>query len=113
MSRWRDPRFHPSGARPFWWPQDEPWPPRGSHMLRERRRARFVRRTGWYSFWPLWILIWIVLSNARWWGSWGGFPWFGGVPLLLLCAAIAGMIAVALRVVSGPLADLVSAADRI
>jgi signal transduction histidine kinase len=97
---------------PPWWPHGEPWPPRGGRSLREHRRARFVRRSGWYSFWPLWVLLWLVASFGRR-GFGGAFPLGGGVALLLACAAVAGAVAVIIRRIAGPVADIVSAADRI
>jgi signal transduction histidine kinase len=82
--------------------------------MRERVRRRFLRRAGWFSFLPLWMFIWLVASNFRWQG-YGGPPFSrgGGIALLLLCAAVAGAVAVVLRRVAGPVADIVSAADRI
>src|SRR5215212_7152421 len=32
--------------RPPWWPDNEPWPPRGGPHAWRRRRARFTRRIG-------------------------------------------------------------------
>ena len=78
-------------------------------VFRERARARFVRRSGWYSFWPLWIFLWVISTNA--WRR--GFPLGGGVALLLACAAVAGAVAIIIRRIAGPVADIVSAADRI
>src|SRR5262245_26002585 len=95
-------RFH--GRPPVWWPAGEPWPPQGTRFHLERRRARFIRRSGWYSFWPLWILLWVVASVWR--GRWGGgFPISGGVVLILACAAAAGTVALIIRWMAGPLAD--------
>ena len=111
MKDWRDAppwRWHDDRPPP-WWPHDEPWPPRGGSVFRERARKRFVRRSGWYSFWPLWILFWILGTNA--WRR--GFPLGGGVVLLLACAAVAGAVAIIIRRIAGPVADIVSAADRI
>jgi signal transduction histidine kinase len=82
-------------------------------VLREHRRARFVRRTGWYTFWPLWVLLWLVVSNMRWYGAHAGFPRGGRVAFLVMCAVAAGTVAFILRRVAGPVADIVSAADRI
>jgi signal transduction histidine kinase len=111
MKDWRGgPRWRWHGDRPPpWWPEEEPWPPRSGTVFRERARARFVRRSGWYSFWPLWILFWIISTNA--WRR--GFPVGGGVAVLLVCAAVAGIVAIIIRRIAGPVADIVSAADRI
>ena len=108
---WYDFRMGDEGGRPGWWPRDEPWPPRGRSALREMRRQRFVRRTGWYSFLPLFGLIWLMVTVGRWWRGYdGGFPL---VPLLIVCAVVAGSVAAILRRIAGPIADIVSAADRI
>jgi signal transduction histidine kinase len=108
MSTWRDARARAHGPPP-WWPRDEPWPPRGGRLFRERRRARFVRRAGWYTFLPLWVLIWLAARSVLWHGVVPG----GGIALLLLCAVIAGAVAVVLRRMATPVGDIVSAADRI
>jgi two-component system, OmpR family, sensor histidine kinase BaeS len=102
------------GRPPAWWPRDEPWPPRSSRYYGDWRRQRFVRRTGWYSFWPIWIVFWLVANNLRR-GQWFGpdFPLGGGVALLLVCAVAAGTVAVIIRSVAEPVAEIVSAADRI
>src|SRR4051794_23476753 len=99
-------------SAPPWWPRDEPWPPHGGRVLREHRRARFVRRSGWYSFWPVWVLLWLLFTTGRR-GFGARFPFDGGIALLLACAAIAGAVAIIIRRIAGPVADIVSAADRI
>lgn len=98
---------------PQWWPLDEPWPPPRCASPFEHRRARFVWRAGWYSFWPLWILIWLIASLGRWNENGGSFPVVGGAWLLLVCAVIAGTVAVVLRRLAGPVAEIVAGADRI
>ncbi len=109
MTPWRDSRFHTPRHPPPWWPAGEPWPPPASRPF-QRRRSRFVRRTGWYSFWPIWVLLWLVASTAR--GRLDA-PFGSAVVLLLACAAAAATVAVILRRLAGPVADIVSAADRI
>jgi signal transduction histidine kinase len=110
--RWRVDR------PPRWWPDDEAWPPANSRVYGERRRARFVRRSGWYSFWPVWVLLWFVFlafkGNARGVGIGIGVGAVGtGVAVLLVCAVAAGVVAVIIRRIAGPVADIVGAADRI
>jgi signal transduction histidine kinase len=78
--------------------------------LREVRRARFVRRSGWFSFLPLLGVLWLVGSMLRWGDHGTGF---GAVGFLLLCAAAAAAMAVAVRRMAAPVAEIVSAADRI
>ncbi len=102
-------RFH----RPPWWPADEPWPPRGSRFHGERRRDRFSRRTGWYSFWPIWILLWLVVIGVRGRFAVGEFPIGGAVAVLIVCAVAAAVVAIVIRRIAGPVADIVGAADRI
>jgi two-component system, OmpR family, sensor histidine kinase BaeS len=70
-----------------------------------------MRRSGWYSFWPLWVLVWLVAS--RWPGRGVGPQFGGGVVLILACAAAAGTVALIIRRIAAPVADIVSAAERI
>ena len=98
---------------PSWWPHTEPWPPPSGRYYRDRRRAQWRRRSGWYSFWPLWIAFWLISGGVRWWQSSGDFPASRAAVVLLVCAAVAGGVALVVRRLSGPLADIVSAADRI
>jgi two-component system sensor histidine kinase BaeS len=111
MTFWRDPSWRYQGPPPAWWPRGEAWPPRGRSFYYQRRRDRFVRRSGWYSFWPIWVLFWLIASG-RWGGS-RGLPLGGGVVLILACAAAAGTVAVIIRWIATPVADIVSASDRI
>lgn len=110
MSRWRESQAWRQGGPPPWWPREEPWPPRGRRALRDARRGRFVRRSGWFSFLPLWGFLWLIGSTFRWGNRESGF---GGVELLLLCAVGAAAVAVVVRRMAVPVADIVSAADRI
>ncbi len=112
MTAWRDgpARFH--RRPPHWWPGDEPWPPNRGRF-RADRRARFVRRSGWYSFWPLWGLLWLLGRSLHGRGFDGAPPLGGGVVLILACAAAAATVAFIVRRMAGPLADIASAADRI
>lgn len=104
----------PSHRRPpLWWPDAEPWPPHGKRVYAERRRARFVRRSGWYSFWPLWGLLWVLAFSLRGHGVGPGLQLGGGVVLILACAVAAGTGALVIRRIAGPLADIASAADSV
>jgi signal transduction histidine kinase len=103
---------------PVWWPAHEAWPPANPRVYGERRRARFVRRSGWYSFWPVWVLLWFLFiafrNNARSGGFGAGGSAVGtGVVVLLVCAVAAGAVAIIIRRIAGPVADIVGAADRI
>lgn len=102
-----------AGAPPSWWPHDEPWPPPSARWRRQQRRARFVRRTGWYSFWPVWGVLWLLGSVIRYRPSVGSLPIAPGVVLLVVCAVAAGTVAVFMRWLAAPLADIAAAADRI
>ena len=100
---------------PPWWPQGEPWPPRNSRYLGGRRRDRFVRRSGWYTFWPVWLMLWFAFSLVRGRSSGQGAAWAlpNFLPILLMCAVAAGVVAVIIRRIAAPVADIVGAADRI
>ena len=104
------PRFD---RPPAWWPTNEPWPPRGPRPYAEYRRARFARRTGWYSFWPIWLVLWAIVISVR--GRPTGWTWpnGGSVTVLLVCAVAAGVVAIVIRRIAAPVADIVGAADRI
>jgi two-component system OmpR family sensor kinase/two-component system sensor histidine kinase BaeS len=108
--------------QPHWWPQDEPWPPRSSRYWGGRRRDRFVRRTGWYTFWPVWAMLWLAFTIVQGrfeLGPWRNVPrgttWAPAnlIPILLMCAVAAGVVAVIIRRIAGPVADIVGAAERI
>jgi len=98
---------------PSWWPHGEPWPPRDSRFYRERRRALFVRRSGWYSFLPIWVLLWLLGSVFKDGLAPTSLPIANGVRLLIVCGVAAGVIAILIRRIATPVADIVSAADRI
>jgi signal transduction histidine kinase len=112
--RWRLDMREP----PHWWPNGEPWPPRSSRYWSLRRRDRFVRRSGWFTFWPLWLISWFTFISLRW-RPFGNAPqetpWAitSLVPILLMCAVAAGGVAVIIRRIAGPVADIVGAAERI
>jgi two-component system OmpR family sensor kinase/two-component system sensor histidine kinase BaeS len=106
------PPYRGRRAAPPWWPQDEPWPPRDRWSYRRVARARFVRRSGWMSFLPAWGLLWMLALVFRAGHAWGGVP-LGAVQLLLVCAVAAGVVALVVRRLAAPVADIVSAADRI
>ena len=114
--RWRTDRREP----PPWWPKNEPWPPQGARYWSGRRRDRFVRRTGWFTFWPVWLVMWLLFASIRGRFEVGGpggenAPWaFTNLaPLLLICAVAAGVVAVIIRRIAAPVADIVGAAERI
>ena len=101
-------------GRPPWWADGEPWPPRDAYHYAQQRRARFLRRSGWYSFWPIWILLFLAANSLR--GHGGSLPAIpnGSVFVLILaCAAAACTVAFIIRRIAAPVANIVSAADRI
>src|SRR6188508_328522 len=101
--------------QPPWWPKGEPWPPRNSRYWGGRRRDRFVRRTGWFTFWPVWLMLWFAFSLVKGRPPGQGAPWAftNLLPILLMCAVAAGVVAVIIRRIAGPVADIVGAAERI
>jgi signal transduction histidine kinase len=108
---WRSDMREP----PPWWPKGEPWPPRNAGYWSGRRRDRFVRRTGWFTFWPVWFMLWFAFSLVRGRPLAQGAPWLFNnlLPILLLCAVAAGVVAVIIRRIAAPVADIVGAAERI
>jgi signal transduction histidine kinase len=106
------PPYRGRRPAPRWWPQDEPWPPRDRWSYRRVSRARFVRRSGWMSFLPAWGLLWMLALGVRAAHGLGGVP-LGAVQLLLVCAVAAGAVALVVRRLAAPVADIVSAAERI
>ncbi|HXT71090.1 MAG TPA: HAMP domain-containing sensor histidine kinase [Vicinamibacterales bacterium] len=98
---------------PFWWPMNEPWPPRNRDFYMRQRRNRFARRAGWFSFWPLWAVMWLIVAVSRGKVYIGDTQVTGPVGVLIVCAAVAGIVALIIRWISGPIADIVGAADRI
>jgi signal transduction histidine kinase len=92
---------------------NEPWPPRNARYYRDRRRVRWRRRGGWWSFLPIWGLFWLWASGLIW-----RIPHdlanAGGVgTLLVIGAAVAGGVALFTRHIATSVADIVSAAERI
>jgi len=117
---WRS-RWEP-GQKPEWWPRDEPWPPRSARFWAERRRDRFVRRTGWYSFWPIWVGLWLIFFFRGRLTTWGPDSASAAAPssrfitvaiVLGICGVAAAVVAGVLRRISRPVADIVGAAERI
>jgi signal transduction histidine kinase len=110
-------RGGPPWARPQWWPEGEPFPPRGGWDW--RGRGRFMRRIA--LLFLLFLLLASVVSGifVRWLG--GGFghggprggPWLP-LPLLLLGVVVVAVVAGrAVRRVAAPIGDVMEAADRV
>jgi signal transduction histidine kinase len=63
------------------------------------------------------VLLWVavVLGRQHWAGPRWPVPAFplGAIALLAICGVIAGIVAIVIRRIAAPVADLVSAADRI
>lgn len=108
---WRRPGF-----RPPWWPENEPFPPRGPAAWHGRRR--FVRRAGIFLalfFGFLFVanaLAWVVFSRVFDGGEHRG----PGPPLAILALGLVVAFFVAARLVrrvTGPVGDVMEAADRV
>src|SRR5216117_3175627 len=110
-------RRGPEWTRPQWWPEGEPFPPRGNWDW--RTRGRFMRRVG------LLFLLFLLLASVasgifvRWLG--GGFghggprggPWLP-LPLLLLGVLVVAVAAGrAVRGMAAPIGEVMEAADRV
>jgi signal transduction histidine kinase len=64
------------------------------------------------SFWPAWGLLWMLALGAQALRGIGGVS-LGAVQLLIVCAVAAGVVALVIRRLAAPVADIVSAAERI
>jgi signal transduction histidine kinase len=104
------------GFRPPWWPENEPFPPRGPVAWRGRRR--FVRRAGIFVavfFGFMFVanaLAWLVFSRV----FDGGEDRWPGPPLAILALGLVVAFFVAARLVrrvTGPVGDVMEAADRV
>lgn len=110
----------PQGFRPPWWPEGEPWPPRGPHDWRHHGgRRRMMRRAGCALLLLLTVLgvagtaaVWLVASALGVVGS-GTFARLVSVAALL-AGGLALLVAVAAgRRLAAPADRLVAAAERI
>ncbi|HVW05821.1 MAG TPA: HAMP domain-containing sensor histidine kinase [Vicinamibacterales bacterium] len=64
------------------------------------------------SFWPAWGLLWMLALGFQALRGVRGVP-LGAAQLLLVCAVAAGVVALVIRRLAAPVADIVSAAERI
>jgi signal transduction histidine kinase len=112
-------RSHPQ-CRPRWWPEDQPWPPRGPGNLAHQARARFFRRFALMAigmmliaFAGLTALGWMVATRL---GTVGSQP-FILAPLAVLAGlfvlAVVGGAVRTFRRFGTPLASVMDAADRV
>jgi signal transduction histidine kinase len=108
--------------RPPWWPEDEPFPPRGGWGWGGPPR-RFPRRLG--LLFALFVLLMFALSGLvfRLLAGGGGWGWGpdrrGGPPFLPFPLLVAGVLLVAflvgraVRRLAAPIGDVMDAADRV
>jgi two-component system sensor histidine kinase BaeS len=110
--RWRGPP-----RRPPWWPEDEPFPPRGGWGGPPRR---FPRRLG--LLFALFVLLMFLLSGLLFrllsGGGWGPDGRYGPpfVPFPLLVAGVllvAFLVGRAVRRMAAPIGEVMEAADRV
>ena len=104
-------------ARPPWWPDNEPWPPRGGPYAWRRQRARFTRRMG-ILFAVCLVLIAVGLSTVlSWLFTSGGAPGFVRPPRFVFALLWLFILIALFRRMMGrfgfPLGDMVEAADRV
>ena len=111
----RDPPWHGGSSwrrgTPPWWPEDEPWPPRGPEAWQGMRR-RFLGR--FLLFLALVVTVVAVVSAVV--GRFIGAGPHGGrfFPLGFLALAVVVVLVVrAARRFAGPVADVMQAADRV
>src|SRR5918996_618286 len=106
------------GFRPPWWPENEPFPPRGGPSWAGRRR-RFRRRVG-FAFATFFLLLFATSALAEMGVS--GALGVGDRRALLVPTAILGLLLLgalfgvavwAVRRVAGPVGDVMEAADRV
>jgi two-component system, OmpR family, sensor histidine kinase BaeS len=108
--------------RPPWWPENEPFPPRGGWGWGGPPR-RFPRRLG--LLFALFVLLMFALSGLvfRLLAGGGGWGWEpdrrGGPPFLPFPLLVAGVLLVAflvgraVRRMAAPIGDVMDAADRV
>jgi signal transduction histidine kinase len=107
----REKSAEPGRGKPPWWPEGEPWPPRGPAYRWHRGRARFMRRAG-LVFGAVFILGLIGLSTVVSWIARPGLLSGAWVVALLAAFGIVLFTTVARRLVP-LLGDIVAAAGRI
>lgn len=117
-------RRHYRGGRPPWWPEGEPWPPRGRPATEawRRMRARFMRRAA--AFIAAIVVITTVLSSLVEWtmravlhvGPGGPPGWTLFHPLLIALVIFVLVVTFggprAVRRVAGPIEDVLAALGR-
>jgi signal transduction histidine kinase len=115
-----DPGFpwHRRGRpRPPWWPDNEPWPPRGGPYAWRRQRSRFTRRMG-ILFAICLVLIAVGLTTVlSWLFTSGGAPVLARPPRFVFALLWLFILVALFRRMMGrfgfPLGDMVEAADRV
>jgi two-component system sensor histidine kinase BaeS len=106
------------GSRPPWWPEDEPFPPRGGPPWRGMRR-HFLRRVAvTLLFFFVLVFLASALAVTLVSGAFGVREHKGFVPpvaFLGVVLLVVGFVAAgrALRRVAGPVGDVMEAADRV
>jgi signal transduction histidine kinase len=110
----RSPLLRP---RPPWWPANEPWPPAGRYEHWARGRRRFARRAAILFAFVLFLSAMglITMVSAVFERTGAPRSWWGPIPIAPLVIFIGTYLIFffAMRRVGTPLADIVSAADRV
>jgi two-component system sensor histidine kinase BaeS len=112
-----DPSRHwgTPGFRPPWWPEDEPFPPRGDWREMRRMFFRRIAIAAVFFFGFLLVVGWIsaLVFHGGWGGPRGPRP-FPGL-FLLLGLAFVGFVVLgrAVRRTAGPIGDVMDAASKV
>ncbi|HYM22436.1 MAG TPA: HAMP domain-containing sensor histidine kinase [Vicinamibacterales bacterium] len=99
---------------PPWWPANEPWPPRPSMHLYDRRPYRAFRGT---AFGGVWAVFWLVMLMFWLGGGRRGIQWGtespAGVALFVVGSALAVLFIVLAGRIAGRMGAVMEAADRV
>jgi signal transduction histidine kinase len=111
---WHGGSRHGSGFRPPWWPEDEPFPPRGPEAWRGMR-DRFVRRIALFFALFLGLMFFVGFLASRFFTDGfherdrGPFPFLGVVAVLVVVVLVVRW----LRRTAAPIGEVMAGVDRV